>query len=131
MYSFIHKYPDRHIRSRIDLGKEKYGGPFTYEQVEDVKTMFRLLSLMVSLFSYHLSGYGYSLTYYIIYKTGCPTKVPLIAMILDPHHVTLVLVVLAVRHFQIIKKYASLYTPNLLSRVWLGHLFCLLSECIQ
>ena len=140
MYSYKHKYPERRSAftywendapSRIDLGKEKYGGPFTYEQVEDVKTMFRLLLLMVSLFGYHLSGDGYSLTYYIMYKTGCPTKVPLIAMIIDPHHVTLVLVVLAVPLFQLIKNYASLYTPNLLNRVWLGLLFCLLSECIQ
>ena len=29
--------------SRIDLGKNKYGGPFTIEQVEDVKTFFRIL----------------------------------------------------------------------------------------
>ena len=28
--------------SRIDLGKSKYGGPFTTEQVEDVKTFFRI-----------------------------------------------------------------------------------------
>ena len=51
-YSFKHKYPERwsaftywenYIPSRIDLGKAKYGGPFTYEQVEDVKVMFRLL----------------------------------------------------------------------------------------
>ena len=31
--------------SRIDLGKSKYGGPFTIEQVEDVKTFFRLLAV--------------------------------------------------------------------------------------
>ena len=35
----------------MDLGKSRYGGPFTTEQVEDVKTMFRNflvgLSLMV------------------------------------------------------------------------------------
>ena len=30
--------------SRINLGKNKYGGPFTIEQVEDVKTFFRLLA---------------------------------------------------------------------------------------
>ena len=29
--------------SRIDLGKNKYGGPFTIEQVEDVKTFFRII----------------------------------------------------------------------------------------
>ncbi len=32
--------------SRIDLGKAKYGGPFTTEQVEDVKTFFRILILL-------------------------------------------------------------------------------------
>ena len=31
--------------SRIDLGKNKYGGPFTIEQVEDVKTFFRILAV--------------------------------------------------------------------------------------
>ena len=48
-YSYKHRCPERrsaftywedYSPSRIDLGKEKYGGPFTYEQVEDVKTMF-------------------------------------------------------------------------------------------
>ena len=32
--------------SRIDLGKAKYGGPFTTEQVEDVKTFFRILAVI-------------------------------------------------------------------------------------
>ena len=34
--------------TRIDLGKRKYGGPFSTEQVEDVKTFFRVLALMMS-----------------------------------------------------------------------------------
>ena len=34
--------------SRIDLGKRKYGGPFTTEQVEDVKTFFQLLAILVT-----------------------------------------------------------------------------------
>ena len=29
------------LPSRMDFGKIKYGGPFTTEQVEDVKTLFR------------------------------------------------------------------------------------------
>ena len=49
-----HKYPlyrsaltywEDEIPSRINLGKDKYGGPFTNEQVEDVKTFLRLISL--------------------------------------------------------------------------------------
>ena len=81
LYSWKHRYPERRsvftywendIPSRLDLGKQKYGGPFTYEQVEDVKTMFKLLLLMVSLFGYHLSGDGYSLTHYIMSTMGGP-----------------------------------------------------------
>ena len=35
-------YCEDELPSRIDFGKTKYGGPFTTEQVEDVKTFLRL-----------------------------------------------------------------------------------------
>ena len=34
-------YWEDDIPSRLDLGKSKYGGPFTTEQVEDVKTFLK------------------------------------------------------------------------------------------
>ena len=37
--------------SRIDIGKEKYGGPFEEEQVEDVKTVLRFLPLFICIIS--------------------------------------------------------------------------------
>ena len=40
-------YWEEDIPSRIDLGKSKYGGPFKTEQVEDVKTFFKLLVVSV------------------------------------------------------------------------------------
>ena len=43
-------YCEDELPSRIDFGKSKYGGPFTTEQVEDVKTFLRLL-VMVALVS--------------------------------------------------------------------------------
>ena len=39
-------YCEDELPSRIDFGKSKYGGPFTTEQVEDVKTFFRLLPVL-------------------------------------------------------------------------------------
>ena len=50
-------YWEEDIPSRIDLGKSKYGGPFTTEQVEDVKTILRLLviSLPFSFIIFSLS----------------------------------------------------------------------------
>ena len=42
-------YWEEDIPSRLDLGKSKYGGPFTTEQVEDVKTILRLLTISLSI----------------------------------------------------------------------------------
>ena len=53
-----HKYPlqrsvftycDDERPSRIDFAKSRYGGPFTTEQVEDVKAFLRILTLLLSL----------------------------------------------------------------------------------
>ncbi|XP_064403480.1 uncharacterized protein LOC135348978 [Halichondria panicea] len=47
-------YWEEDIPSRLDLGKSKYGGPFTTEQVEDVKTVFRVFYLrLTTLFAYY------------------------------------------------------------------------------
>ena len=54
-YAKSHKYPlqrsafthcDNYIPSRLDFAKERFGGPFTTEQVENVKTFFRILTLI-------------------------------------------------------------------------------------
>ena len=42
-------YCEDELPSRLDLGKEKYGGPFTTEQVEDVKAFLGILRLLITL----------------------------------------------------------------------------------
>ena len=42
-------YIDEEHPSRLDFGKHKFGGPFTEEEVEDVKTIFSLTPLLVIL----------------------------------------------------------------------------------
>ena len=63
-YARKHKYPENRSAltyweeeapSRIDLGKDKYGGPFTVEEVEDVKTFFRMIPLFIAIIGYSLS----------------------------------------------------------------------------
>ena len=60
-YARKHKYPENRSAltyweeeapSRLDLGKEKYGGPFTEEEVEDVRTTFRVLPFFVATIAY-------------------------------------------------------------------------------
>ena len=40
-------YCDDETPSRVDFAKERYGGPFTTEQVEDVKTFLKVLLVLV------------------------------------------------------------------------------------
>ena len=67
-YARKHKYPENRSAltyweeeapSRLDLGKDKYGGPFTEEEVEDVKTVFRMLPLYIGIISHSLSNDTY------------------------------------------------------------------------
>ena len=57
-FARMHKVPIRRsaftyweddIPTGLDLGKSKYGGPFTTDQVESVKAFFGILSLLLSL----------------------------------------------------------------------------------
>ena len=54
-------YWEENIPSRLDLGKSRYGGPFTTEQVEDVKTFFRILAVSVGIF---LSAFAWEIHSY-------------------------------------------------------------------
>ena len=57
-YTRKHRYPERRSAftyideeqpTRMDYGKEKFGGPFTEEEVEDVKTVLRLFPMVLCL----------------------------------------------------------------------------------
>ncbi len=42
-------YRDDERPSRLDFAKERYGGPFTTEQVEDVKTLLRIVLVLLTV----------------------------------------------------------------------------------
>ena len=57
-FAFQHKVPlhrsvftycEDELPTGLDLGKAKYGGPFTSEEVEDVKTFYGILKILFSL----------------------------------------------------------------------------------
>ena len=104
-YSYKHSIPEwrsaftyweNKIPSRIDLGKQKYGGPFTNEQVEDFKTWYWLLLMIAALSAFHLSGDGYSLTYFTIQRIGCPSLIYLIMFVINPQHISLFVICLGI-----------------------------------
>ena len=51
----------------MDLAKEKYGGPFTTEQVEDVKVFFGILSILITFGSVFITDIAASNILFKVY----------------------------------------------------------------
>ena len=63
-YTFKNKYPrnrsaltywENEMPKRIDFAKDKYGGPFSHENVENVKTFLRILVILAALCPFLIS----------------------------------------------------------------------------
>ena len=120
-------YWEEDIPSRIDLGKLKYGGPFTTEEVEDTKTFFRIILLLLSLLGFHLSGHGYSLLHQLT-RRQCPTLLVWMSTG-DPITTTFLTIIIGVPLYQLVfVRYCKRCVPNMLKRIGLGVLCCLIKE---
>ena len=133
-YAYHHKYPVRRSAlsyyqntypSRIDFGKVQYGGPFTNEQVEDTKTVLRLLVLLASLFGFHLSSDGFSTANHIFRKT-CPSSLILLFFISNPSFVSNCITLFGIPLLHLLR--FTRYLPNMKKRMWLGLLLLFLHE---
>ena len=116
-YSWNHKVPEHRsaftyweedIPRRIDLGKNKYGGPFTNEEVEDTKTFLRILPLLLCLFGYHIAGDGYSAPIQL-QRTSCPSLPVLLLFVLNPLHMSTLVVVVGIPLYRLIINKCSRY----------------------
>ena len=136
-YAWQHKCPERRsaftyweedIPPRIDLGKSKYGGPFTTEEVEDVKTFFTLLLLIFSLFGFHLADSGYSVIRQLNFKF-CPSQILQAGTGLTPNILQTVIVMVCVPVLQfLLLPRLHRYIPNMLHRLGIGSVLMLLQE---
>ena len=134
-YAWKHKRPVRRSAftygepppSRLDLGKERYGGPFTTEQVEDVKSFWNMIAIILfGSFAYSFQ-YSNSILPILNFDSGqwCTdsmsinVKYPLII----PY--TVVLVAIPV-HQLLIVPFFSRYIPSMLKQIWIGLIFVLL-----
>ncbi len=50
-------YWENEVPTRLDLGKEKYGGPFVEEKVENVKMLGRIFLIFFSMFGFYMTYY--------------------------------------------------------------------------
>ena len=130
-YARKHKYPENRSAltyweeeapSRLDLGKEKYGGPFTEEQVEDVKTVLRLLPIILvcivatGFFRAYVKGLNGK--YY-----GCQVKFEGLSLI------SVYLFIILLHQFLIYPCFYK-YIPSMLKRIGLGMVLIVISNII-
>ena len=129
-YSWNHKVPEHRsaftyweedIPHRIDLGKNKYGGPFTNEEVEDTKTFLRILPLLLCLFGCHLAGDGYSAPEHL-QRTSCPSLPVLLLIVFNPLHMSTLVAVVGIPLYRqvIVKVIPRLKSVRMLTKMWIG-----------
>ena len=129
-YSWKHKVPEHRsaftyweedIPRRIDLGKNKYGGPFTNEEVEDTKTFLRILPLLLCLIGYHLAGDGYSAPEQL-QRTSCPSLPVLLLIVINPLHMSTLVSVVGIPLYRLVimKLFPRLKYIRMLTKMWMG-----------
>ena len=128
-YTWKHKVPVRRsaftywendIPPRIDVGKDKYGGPFTTEEVENTKTFLRIVPLIISLFGFYLINGKSAVDNYE--RNTCPSRAVLAIVTLIPHHLSALVVVVSVPLYQLVIKkcFPRLGRVLMLTRMWVG-----------
>ena len=128
-YARKHKYPENRSAltyweekapSRLDLGKNKYGGPFTEEEVEDVKTFFRMLPLFIALVGFACSDNVYNCMY-----LKSPDHDWTSCFILTDFVSFSCSCILLLTYLLLLKAFLYKYIPSMLTRISIGLVFSL------
>ena len=136
-FAWKHQYPlnrsaftycEDHTPSRLDFGKEQYGGPFTTEEVEDVKTFFQLLLLLSTLFGYHIAGDGFAVASHME-PFKCPSFIAWALLDFNPTFVSSMVVLISIPFIRCLPN-AYKFTPNMLKRIGIGLVFLVVQDLI-
>ena len=129
-YTWNHKIPERRsaftyweedVPARIDVGKEKYGGPFSNEEVEDTKTFLRLLLVILSLFGFQMPNDGYDVMKQLTNDGLCPSLPLLLVIGLNAKFLIQVMVVVGVPLYRLVLLPIFKYNiPRMMRKIWLG-----------
>ena len=127
-------YCEDELPSRLDLGKEKYGGPFTTEQVEDVKAFLGILRILLTLgpimmVDFSMGGILLRFASHLDSKVLKPFDYPdLKVSVTNVDSLTpLLITVLIPLYLCLLRPFIHDYIPGMLKRIGLGMIFILLS----
>ena len=120
-------YWEEDYPSRVDLGKDKYGGPFSEEEVEDVKTVLRLLPLLLIC----TAALGLAWTDSGVVSHYTPTHYVIIEYLTKSGQFWLSLGVVTIIPFYHLLVYPCFYRyiPSMLRRMGTGLLLMTVAQC--
>ena len=120
-------YIDEEQPSRLDFGKEKFGGPFLEEEVEDVKTVLRFIPLLIVMLGHGtVSSNGF---YYHLSGSSSPSN--LISQIENEQNIFFATSCLFVPVYQfLLYPLFYNYIPSLLRRVGIGLFLCMIANTV-
>ena len=132
-FALKHKHPIQHDTlaqwenkqpSRLDYGMCKYGGPFTAEEVGNVKKLLKLGAVLISLFGVFIATYTlqYDWQHLVMVHIGGQTSTPenSLPLLFEALCDTVVLVLLIPLHELVIYPLFQKYIPSMLKRTWMG-----------
>ena len=120
-------YCEEQYPSRIDLGKEKYGGPFSDEEVEDVKTVLRMIPLYICIFGFYLAWELISLPDFL--SNAIKDNQSYDMCIIRPSTISLITLSVFILLYQfLIYPCFHKYIPSMLKRIGLGLILCFLTS---
>ena len=129
VYRSAFTYCEDELPSRLDLGKQRYGGPFTTEQVEDVKVHFGMLKILISLGPAFLLDFAVTMS--VLHSRRAPTGFKRISEVLffDYGVISTMVSCVSIPLFVfLLQPYFSRYIPNMFKRMGLGIL--MLCTCL-
>ena len=116
-------YIDEEHPSRLDFEKHKFGGPFTEEEVEDVKTIFRLIPLLLLAF-----GVGF---FCELNLSQIPVTKKTIDCVANYRYFNELCFVLIPVYRFIVYPLVRKHIPSLLKMIGVGLILCLVSTVIN
>ncbi len=120
--AFTHNDEESH--ARINFAKKRFGGPFTTEEVEDVKTFWRISILLLSLFGFLLldNTGNFVIQYSNLQITKVETGFEVVTQcVVRNYGITFFVVLIGVPvHKLIISPFFYRYAPNMTKRLGIG-----------
>ena len=141
-YAWKHKFPERRAfmywdekpPSRMDLGKGCNGGPFTSEQVEDVKAFLRLLGkilIFLGILISFLDHFFFIETYGVLYVHLGLNESSILPKIASGKLITAaVCFVYVPLHEFVAIPFFRKYVPNILKRIWVAFFLYITSSVV-